>query len=95
MKRYEQVVQGSFEAYQIVRGVEITDFTIACASFKPMHITIYLHYNNNPQVEKTELVLKEGTKWELTAKVAKWLNSADFDGIRTAFEAWKELDADV
>jgi hypothetical protein len=95
MKKYEEIVKGSFEAYQIVRGVEVTDFTIHSSSNKPMNLTVWLDYEDNTEVEKIGLTLTEGTKWELTALVAKWLNSVDFDGIREGFARWKELDAEL
>lgn len=95
MKKYEEVVTGSFNAYQLVRGIEITDFTINCISHKPMNLTVWLDYEENAQVEKTDISLREGTTWELSALTAKWLKDIDFNGIREGFSRWKELDAEL
>lgn len=95
MKKFQAVVLGAFDAYQQVRGVEITDFRVISVSHRPMHITVYLHYNDNPQVEKLDLVLKQGTIWELSAYVARWLSTIDFAGIREAFENWEELNKEL
>lgn len=95
MKKYQVVIKETFNAFQTVRGKEITDFTINALATKPMNITVWLDHNEHTEVAQTDIVLGEGTTWEISAKIAKWLNTINFDGIREAFEKWKELDTDV
>lgn len=95
MKKYEALVKEAFNAYQLIRGVEITDFTIHSAAYRPMHINVWLDYEDNQRVENTDIVLKEGTTWELAALVAQWMKNIDFDSIREGFKRWEELNSDL
>lgn len=95
MKKYQVVINETFNAFQTVRGGEITDFTIHAIATKPMHITVWLDHNEHTEVAQTSIVLGEGTTWEISAKIAKWLNTINFDAIREAFEKWKDLDSNM
>lgn len=95
MKKYQAIVEEAFKAYQLVRGVEIKDFTIVSYSPTAMHVQIWLDFGDNKAVRDTTLVLREGTTWELAALVAYWLKDIDFDSIRESFENWEELNSDL
>ncbi len=95
MKKYEAVVEESFKAYQLVRGVEIKDFTITSYSPTAMTVQVWIDFGDSKAVRDTTLRLKEGTTWELAALTAGWLKDIDFDSIRQSFKSWEELDSDI
>ena len=95
MKKFQQVIQQTFEAVQLVRGMELDDFSVHAVSTKPLHITVWLNYIQERQVDCLEVNLKQGTTWELTALVAKWINAVNFHAIRESFKLWDELSSEV
>lgn len=95
MKKYQAIVEEAFNAYQLVRGVEIKDFTIVSHSPIAMTVQVWLDFGDNKAVRDTTLKLKEGTTWELASLVAHWLKDIDFDSIRESFQRWKELNSDI
>lgn len=95
MKKFQQVVEQTFQAVQTVKGVDLSDFSVYSLSLKPLTVTVWLHHEKELQIDHLIVELKEGTTWELSAKVAKWLHQIDFEGIRRSFELWEELAQDV
>jgi len=95
MKKYEAVVKEVFEAYKYVQGQEFSDFSINSYSPQAMVVQVWLDYKDNKAVRETTIKLTEGTKMELSSKVAFWFRDVDWAGIPEGFNRWEDLNSDV